>query len=311
MEYKDYYKILGVDKRASEREIKKAYRTLARKYHPDVNPGDNQAEEKFKAINEAHEVLSDPQKRQKYDQLGTSYFRWQQQGGDPHGFNWDQWTAGQPGGARVQYGDLNDLFGDDFSDFFQSIFGGASGTQRRRSGSAWNRRKGRNYEQAVEISLEEAARGAQRLLSADGERITVKIPPGVKTGSKVRIAGKGEPGPGGGPPGDLYLNVTVLPHATFERKGDDLYCEAPVDLYTAVLGGESEVPTLNGQVRLKIPAGTQGGRSFRLRGKGMPLLNNPKTRGDLYVKIRIVVPKRISRKERALFEELGNIRKRT
>jgi curved DNA-binding protein len=309
MEYKDYYKILGVDKRASEREIKKAYRKLARRYHPDVNPNHKQAEEKFKAINEAYQVLSDPQKRQKYDQLGANYFRWQQQGGDPRGFDWSQWSTGQPGGARVEYGDLNDLFGaGNFSDFFQSIFGGAGGTQQRHSGRPWNRQKGRDYEKPIEITLEQAAHGTQRLLSPDGERITVKIPPGVKTGSKVRVAGKGGPGPRGAPPGDLFLKITVRPHATFERQGDHLYCQVPVDLYTAVLGGDVEVPTLNGPVRLKIPAGTQGGKSFRLRGKGMPSLRDAKKRGDLYVKIRIAVPKRIGRKERALFKELRQIK---
>jgi len=307
MEYKDYYKILGVDKRASVREIKQAYRKLARQYHPDVNPGDKKAEEKFKTINEAYEVLSDSDKRRKYDQLGTSYFRWQQQGGDPHGFDWSQWFSGQPGegGVRVDYSDLDDLFGGGgFSDFFQTIFGGMGG--QRRSGRRVSR-KGHDYEQPVEISLEEAVRGTQRVLSADGERITVKIPPGVKTGSKVRVAGKGGAGMGRGPAGDLYLKVTVSRHRVFERKGDDLHCEVPVDLYTAVLGGETDVPTLNGKVRLKIPAGTQGGRTFRLRGKGVPYLRNPAGRGDLYVTVKISVPKRLSRKERTLFEELAGL----
>lgn len=308
MEYKDYYKILGVDKRASEREIKQAYRKLARQYHPDVNPGDKQAEEKFKTINEAYEVLSDSEKRQKYDQLGTSYFRWQQQEGDPRGFDWSQWFTQRPGGGRVrvEYGDLDDLFGGGgFSDFFQSIFGGIGG--QTRSGRRV-RQKGRDYEQPVEITLEEAAHGTQRVLAADGERITVKIPPGVKTGSKVRVAGKGGPGMGGGPAGDLYLKVKVAKHPTFERQGSDLHCEVPVELHTAVLGGETEVPTLDGNVQLKIPAGTQGGRTFRLRGKGMPHVRNPERHGDLYAKVRIIVPRRLSRKERALFKELADLR---
>lgn len=311
MEYKDYYKILGVDKRASEREIKQAYRKLARQYHPDVNPDDKQAEEKFKAINEAHEVLSDSEKRQKYDQLGSNYFRWQQQGGDPHGFDWSQWFAGQPGrgGVNVEYGNLDDLFGEGgFSDFFQTIFGGTGG--QRRSGRRVSR-KGRDYEQPVEITLEEAAFGTQRVLTADGERLTVKIPSGVRTGSKVRVAGKGEAGIGGGSSGDLYLKVTVAKHSFFERKGNDLHCEVPVSLYTAVLGGEAEVPTLNAKVQLKVPAGTQGGRTFRLRGKGMPHLRNPEKRGDLYVRVRISVPQKISRKERALFRELAGLNRET
>jgi curved DNA-binding protein len=309
MEYKDYYKILGVDKRASEREIKQAYRKLARQYHPDMNPGDKQAEERFKAINEAHEALSDPEKRRKYDQLGAQYYHWQQQGGDPRGFDWSQWSTGQPGGGgvHVEYGDLGDLFGGgSFSDFFQAIFGGMEGQPR--SGRR-GRQKGRDYEQPVEISLEEAARGTQRLLSADGERITVKVPPGVRTGSKVRVASKGGSGIGGGPAGDLYLKVTVAQHPVFERKGNDLYCEVAVDLYTAVLGGEAEIPTLDGKVRLKVPAGSQGGRTFRLGGKGMPHLRDPQKRGDLYAQIRIVVPRNLSEKERALFEQLAGLRK--
>jgi len=308
MEYKDYYKILGVDKRASERDIKGAYRKLARQYHPDVNPGDKQAEEKFKTINEAYEVLSDSEKRQKYDQLGASYFRWQQQGGDPRGFDWSQWFTQQPGGGRVrvEYGDLGDLFGGGFSDFFQSIFGGTG--EQTRSGQRV-RQKGRNYEQPVEITLEEAAHGTQRVLVADGERITVKIPPGVRTGSKVRVAGKGGPGMGGGLAGDLYLKVQVAKHPIFERQGNDLHCTVPVDLYTAVLGGEAEVPTLDGKVQLKIPAGTQGGRTFRLKGKGMPHVRNSERRGDLYAKAIITVPRKLSRKERALFKELANLSK--
>ncbi len=309
MEYKDYYKILGVDKRASEREIKQAYRKLARQYHPDVNPGDKQAEEKFKAINEAHEVLSDAEKRRKYDQLGTNYFRWQQQGGDPGGFDWSQWVNRQPGGdrVRVDYGDLGDIFGNTgFSDFFEAIFGGVGGQARSRRG---RRQKGRDYEQPIEVTLEEAAQGTQRVLASDGERITVRIPPGVKTGSKVRVASKGGPGMSGGPAGDLYLKVTVAKHPVFERQGNDLHCEVPVDLYTAVLGGEAEIPTLDGKVRLKIPAGSQGGRAFRLGGKGMPDLRNPQKRGDLYARIKIVVPDKLSKKERALFEELVRLRK--
>lgn len=310
MEYKDYYKILGVDKRASEREIKRAYRKLARQYHPDVNPGDKRAEEKFKTINEAHQVLSDPEKRRKYDQLGSSYFRWQQQGGDPRGFDWNQWFTQQPGGGRtrVEYGDLGDLFGGaGFSDFFQTIFGGTGG--RSRSGRRMHR-KGRDYEQAVEITLEEAAHGTQQVLESDGERITVRIPPGVKSGSKVRVAGKGGPGVGGGPAGDLYLKVTVAKHPVFERKGDDLFCETSLDLYTAVLGGEADVPTLDGRVRLKIPAGTQGGRNFRLKGKGMPHLRDRQKRGELYARIKIAVPAKLSEKEKALFKELASLRKR-
>ncbi|HIC94464.1 MAG TPA: J domain-containing protein [Anaerolineae bacterium] len=312
MEYKDYYRILGVDRNATEKEIKQAYRRLARKYHPDVNPGDKEAEERFKEINEAYEVLSDPEKRRKYDQLGASWQQWQRMGGDPRDFDWSQWFSREwPGGrVHVEYGDLGDLFGEGlFSDFFRAIFGDVGTRPRVRWWEARPRyARGQDYEQPVEITLEEAFRGTKRVLERDGRRLEVTIPPGVKTGSRVRIAGQGGPGIGGGRPGDLYLKVTVLPHPIFERRGDDLHCEVPVDLYTAVLGGEVRVPTLEGDVMLKIPPGTQGGQTFRLRGKGMPNLRNPRQRGDLYVKVRVQVPQDLSQRERELFRELAKRR---
>jgi len=308
MEYKDYYKILGVGRNATEKEIKQAYRRLARQYHPDVNksPG---AEERFKEINEAHQVLSDAEKRRKYDQLGDSWYRWQQQG-VPGGFDWSQWTTGFPGGrrVRVEYGDLSDLFGQGglggFSDFFESIFRGMGGPRTRQR----MRTRGQDYEQSVEITLEEALRGTTRVLQRDGQRLEVKIPSGVKTGSRVRMAGQGGPGIGGGPRGDLYLKVKVLPHPDFERKEDDLYRDVDVDLYTAVLGGEVRVPTLDGGVMLKIPSETSGGRVFRLRGKGMPKLRSPQQRGDLYVTVRIQIPRNLTAHEKDLFSELVRLR---
>jgi len=317
MEYKDYYKVLGVDRNASEKEIKKAYRRLARQYHPDVNPGNKEAEERFKEINEAHEVLIDPEKRRKYDQLGASWQQWQRTGRDPSGFDWSQWSAGAPGGGRVhvEYGDLGDLFGGafgggGFSDFFEAIFGGGGrqGPQTWTGTHQARPRRGQDYEQPVEITLEEAFSGTRRVLEKDGRRIEVRIPPGVKTGSKVRIAGEGAPGIGGGTTGDLYLKVTVLPHKVFERKGDDLYCEVPVDLYMAILGGETSVPTLKGTVSLKIPPETQSGRTFRLKGQGMPLLRDSNKRGDLYAKVKVVLPKGLSAKEKELFKELAQMR---
>jgi len=306
MEYKDYYKTLGVDRNAEGKEIKKAYRKLARQYHPDVNPGDKAAEEHFKDINEAYEVLSDAEKRQKYDQLGSSWQQWQRTGRDPSGFDWSQWSSGaQPGGVRVEYrdlGDLEDLLGrGGFSDFFQAIFGGMGAPQARP-------RRGQDYTQPVEITLEEAFQGAARMIQKDGRRLEVKIPPGVKTGSKVRVAGEGSPGMAGGTSGDLYLEVTVLPHSTFEREGDDLRCELPVSLYTAVLGGEVKVPTLSGDVMLNIPPESQGGRTFRLRGKGMPNLHNPQEHGDLYARLRIEIPQKLSQREKELFRELASLR---
>jgi len=306
MEYKDYYKILGVDRGAEEKEIKKAYRKLARQHHPDVNPGDKAAEERFKDINEAYEVLSDPEKRRKYYQLGSSWQQWQRTDGDPSRFDWSQWSSGaQPGGVRVEYadlGDLGDLFrGRDFSDFFQSIFGGMGAPQARP-------RRGQDYTQPVEITLEEAFQGTARMIQKDGRRLEVKIPPGVRTGSKVRVAGEGSPGIAGGTSGDLYLEVNVLPHSVFEREGDDLRCEVLVNLYTTVLGGEIKVPTLSGEVILAIPPETQGGRTFRLRGKGMPNLRNPKKHGDLYARLRIQTPRKLTQREKELFRELASLR---
>ncbi len=319
MEYQDYYKTLGVDKKASAAQIKKAYRKLAREHHPDMNPGDKKAEERFKQINEAYEALSDPERRRKYDQLGASYQQYQRTGGDPSGFDWSQWMAGQRGGARVEYsGNLDDLFGGDFSDFFSSIFGGAKAgagqaafrrTGTRGSPSAQSLR-GRDYEQEVEITLEEAFAGTSRVLSKDGQRIEVKIPAGARTGSKVRLAGQGTSGIGG-PAGDLFLVVKVLPHAVFEREGDDLRCELPTDLYTAVLGGEVVVHTLGGDVKLKIPPETQSGRTIRLTGQGMPHLRDSTARGDLWVKVRVTIPQHLSEREQELFQELARLRARS
>jgi curved DNA-binding protein len=313
MEYKDYYKILGVNRNAEEKEIKKAYRKLARQYHPDVNPGDKAAEEHFKDINEAYEVLSDPEKRQKYDQLGSSWQQWQRMGRDPSGFDWSQWSSGaQPGGVRVEYrdlGDLGDLFGSGFSDFFQSIFGGMGAPRTGWTETRQARpRRGQDYTQPVEITLEEAFLGTARMIQKDGRRLEVKIPPGVRTGSKVRVAGEGGPGIGEGTTGDLYLEVKVLPHSIFEREGDNLRCEVSVNLYTVVLGGEIKVPTLSGDVMLKIPPETQGGRAFRLRGKGMPNLRDPKRHGDLYARLSIQIPQKLSQREKELFRELASLR---
>ncbi|MFN2272921.1 MAG: DnaJ C-terminal domain-containing protein [Anaerolineae bacterium] len=330
MEYKDYYKILGVDRNATEKEIKRAYRKLAREFHPDVNPGDKAAEEKFKEINEAHEVLSDPDKRIKYDQLGANWQQWQRTGHDPGNFDWSQWFAGGmpgsgggPGGVRVEWsGDLNDLFGGGgaggFSDFFSAIFGGMGGgrgsgaTGRFPGGAAGQRAmRGQDLEAQVEITLEEAAQGTTRMLERDdGRKIRVKIPPGARTGSRIRVANKGGPGYGGSQPGDLYLVTKVKPHPVFRQSGNDLRCNVPVDLYTAVLGGEVEVPTLDGNVSLKIPAGTDSGKTFRLRGKGMPDPHKPKQRGNLLVTAQVQVPKKISSRERELFEELADLRKK-
>jgi curved DNA-binding protein len=317
MEYKDYYKILGVDKNATEKEIKSAFRKLARQYHPDVNPDDPQAEARFKEINEAYEVLGDTEKRAKYDQLGTDWQRWQRAGGQPGDFDWSRWTAA-PGSGRVhvRYGtpeDLEDLFGDSspFSDFFTSIFGGLGGTRRTGSRGGFEGfdrpRRGQDLEHEVEISLAEAYSGTTRLLTKDGRRMEVKIPPGAKTGTRVRMRGEGGSGVSGGQAGDLYLKVRVVRDPRFERKGDSLYVTVPVDLYAAVLGGEVPVPTLTGDVNLKIPAGSQNGQTFRLRGKGMPRLRQPTEHGDLYARLDVRVPTKLTPEQRKLFEQLRRL----
>jgi curved DNA-binding protein len=304
MEYKDYYKILGVDRNADDKDIKRAYRQLALKYHPDKNPGDKQAEERFKEINEAYEVLGDPEKRRKYNQLGESYRAWERMGGRPGGFDWSQWTQGAPGGMHVEFGDLGDLFGSGFSDFFNSVFGGVPGQQRGGFGRAQTR--GRDIEQPVSISLTEAFHGTLRVLQHDGRRLEIKIPPGAKTGTKVRISGKGQPGSAG--PGDLFLNVKVENDPRFERKEDNLYSEIEVDLYTAVLGGEEIIPTLSGPVILTIPPGSQNGQTFRLKNRGMPKIRNPKSFGDLYAKIKVMIPDNLSHEEKELFKRLAALR---
>jgi curved DNA-binding protein len=305
MEYKDYYKILGVERKASPEEIKHAYRKLAMQYHPDRNPGDKAAEEKFKEINEANQVLSDSEKRARYDQLGSSYSRWQQAGGAPGGFNWEDWVAqsqGQ-GGQRVEYGDLNDIFGEGgFSDFFTQIFGGMGGTRTQTRRTARPARP-RDVEYQLSITLQEAYHGATRTVQVDDRRMEVKLPAGAKTGTRVRMAGAAPAGQGG-QRGDLYLVLDVAPDPRFERNGDDLTTEVSVDLYTAVLGGQVNVPTPGGEVLLTIPAGTQPGQTFRLAGRGMPKLRSSQEHGDLMARVKVRLPRNLTPEQRELFERL-------
>ncbi len=294
MDHKDYYTILGVPKTASESEIKRAYRKLARDNHPDRHSGDKTAEDRFKAINEAYEVLGDPEKRRQYDRLGSRYQEWQRMGGGSQGGF----------GQSVRVEDLGDLFGGGFSDFFSSIFGGQAGRGRRANV------RGRDIEQNVEVSLEEVFRGATLTFDKNGKNLEVKIPSGVKTGSKVRVAGEGGAGLGGAPSGDLYLKINVRPHRRFKRQGDDLLLEMPIDLYTAVLGGEVSVKTIDGTLSLKIPPETQDGRTFKLRGQGMPHLRDSQTRGDLLVKVHVRIPQNLSSEEKTLFANLARLRSR-
>jgi curved DNA-binding protein len=309
MEFKDYYAALGVLPDADDQAIKQAYRKLARQYHPDVNPGDTQAEERFKEVNEAYQALSDAERRRTYDEMREQYQRWQQRGGTGD-FSYGQWQDA-PGGVyarTVNPEDFEDLFGGNagFSDFFSSLFGQGSGGGARAYDS--QPRRGRTYEVGTEVTLEEAYHGATRTIQLGDRRIEARIPPGVQTGSRIRLAGQGAPGAAGGPAGDLLLEIEVLPDARFERDGDDLITEVPVDFLTAAVGGDARVQTLDGTVRLKIPAITQAGTRFRLREKGMPRLGNPGQRGSLYARVKIVLPEDLSDTELEMLREMQDHR---
>jgi molecular chaperone DnaJ len=328
MASKNYYDILGIKRDASDKEIKQAYRRLARRYHPDVNPGDKSAEARFKEINAAYEVLSDKEKRQKYDQFGD---QWQYADFAQAGKQQTQYWGSSPGGGTYHFtgGDVGDL-----DSIFEELFGGArTRTFHRRT----QPRRGQDLESPIEITLEEAYNGTSRTISLQVEepcnvcrgsgqiqnvpcsacrgtgilskvkRLEVKIPPGVDNGSRVRIAGKGQPGYSGGTSGDLYLIISVKPHPTFERRGDNLHVDVPVPLTLAVLGGEVQVPTPRGRLALKIPPETQNGRVFRLAGQGMPHLGNS-YRGDLLAKVTVVLPSKLSEKEKELFRQLREMR---
>jgi DnaJ-class molecular chaperone len=314
MDYKDYYQILGIPRGASDAEIRKAYRKLAKAYHPDRNRGNKGAEEKFKEINEAYEVLSDSKKRARYNQLGSAYQQWQQSG-NPGGFNWSNWTKGQPGGTRVEFsGDLSDLFGN-FSDFFSAIFGDMPVQQTDPFSRVGQRSRPASVQMPisdleVEISLEEAFQGTTRRIQHGKRRLEVRIPPGAQTGTRIHLPGESSR-TSGATGGDLYLVIKVGTHPSFERKGDDLYRESPVDLYTLLLGGDAAVTTLDGKrLLLTIPPETQSGRTFRLTGLGMPQLRNPSVRGDLYVTVQAELPTGLSEKEKTAFAELAKLRKK-
>ena len=328
MDFKDYYSTLGVAKTATGKELKQAYRKLARTHHPDVNPGDSSAETRFKEINEAYEVLGDPEKRRKYDELGANwrmYEQAQQQGqgfpgGGPFaGGAWNINTGGPGGGYRTMTEEeMHDLFGneDPFSDFFKTFFGGGGAREaggRARQGRTPRTQKGRDIEHEVELTLEEAYHGATRRISikqgGHARSVDVRIPVGVKDGSRVRAAGEGESGSNGGAAGDLYLRVHIRPHPVFERRGTDLHAKVAVPVTTAVLGGEAQVPTITGSVRLKIPETTQSGQVFRLKGHGMPTVGKPDDRGDLYATVDVQLPRSLSQEQRQLYEGLMKLEK--
>ena len=318
MDYKDYYKVLGVAKNASADDIKKAFRKLARRYHPDVNPGDKRSEEKFKEINEAYEVLSDAEKRRKYDTLGPN---WQ----DQFGFS----SAAGRRSSNFRSSPLNYDSPTGFSDFFEALFGRPTTATKR---------TGEDIEQHVEVTLQEAYTGGMRTFNiqsteacpicrgtrvvagkscancsglgmlAHSKRIQIKIPAGIDNGSKIRVAGEGQPGSGGGPRGDLYLVISVKPDQLYERKGDDLYVDIDVDLVTAMLGGEVPVPIPDGRkLVLTIPPETQNGRMFRLANKGMPRLRR-EGNGNLFARVKVVLPMSLTDDERSLFEQLARSR---
>jgi curved DNA-binding protein len=321
VDFKDYYATLGVAKTATEKEIKQAFRKLARKHHPDVNPGDKVAEAKFKEINEAYEVLGDPSSRKKYDELGANWRMYEQQARGGSGQPFGGARPG-PGGARAGYRtmtpeEMEDLFGDSnpFSDFFTTFFGGGgegfSGASGSR-GARGRRRPGRDIENEIELALEDAYQGATRrlMLRHNGQvkQVDVRIPAGVTDGSRVRVSGEGEQGVGGAESGNLYLRVRLAPHPVFERKGRDLYVKTAVPVTTAVLGGEASVQTLSGKpARLRIPALTQNGQLFRLKGYGMPAVGASEDKGDLYARVDVQLPEALSDTERDHYEALRKL----
>lgn len=306
MDYKDYYDILGIDRKAVEKDIKKAYRKLARKYHPDVNAEDPTAQAKFIEINEAHEVLSDPEKRKQYDQFGSRWQQHQQTGGRPEDFSWEKndSTAKRNHTYRtINPDDFSELFGSEArnSDFFENLFGKAR-QQRPRP------RQGNDLEHALDLTLNEAFHGIKRLLAwEDGRKIHAKIPPGVKTGSRVRLKGQGSPGIDDGQPGDLYLLINILPDDRLHRDHNDLKTSVQADLFTMLLGGKLAVSGIDRTVTLDIPAKTRNGRIFRLKGMGMPKIEHPSDFGDLYVTVEVVLPENLTAGETSLVEQWKNI----
>jgi len=308
MNYKDYYGILGVSKEATPDEIRKSYRKLALRYHPDKTKGDKAANEKFMEINEANQVLSDPEKRKKYDQFGNERKRYEESGAQPGGFDWSKYASSE--GAQEQRMSA-DEFESMFSagvgpDIFELLFGQRGARRRGRRGTAF---KGEDLNAQTTISLDEAYHGAARLIRLDGQTIRVTIGPGITDQQVLRISGKGMPGVGGGQPGDLYLTVSIAPHPEFRRKGNDLHTEIPVELYTALLGGKALVKTPKGAVKVNIPKETPNHKVLRLRGLGMPVFGEKEVFGDLFVTVDVQLPAHLSLEEMELFGKLALLRK--
>ena len=297
MEFIDYYKVLEIDRHATEEQIKKAYRKLARKYHPDLNPNDTEAKKKFQAINEANEVLSDSEKRKKYDQYGQNWehdeaFQNAAKTKSSQGFN----SSGQQGFG----GD------DDFSDFFSSMFGGSS--EFRSSGRNAQRYRGQDYQSELQLNLSDVVNPGKQTLNVNGKNIRITIPPGVENGQTIKIKGYGAPGMNGGPNGDLYLTFTVQNNTKFKREGADLHLRIDVDVYTAMLGGEITVETLSGKVKLLVKPETQNGTKVKLKGKGLPVYKQEGAFGDLYLTYNVVLPQNLNAREKELIKELSKLR---
>jgi curved DNA-binding protein len=309
MNYKDYYSILGVAKEATDDDIRKAYRKLALRYHPDKTKGDKAANEKFMEINEANQVLSDADKRKKYDQFGADWKQYGEAGARQGGFDWSKYAAGSGGAQkqRMSPEDFESMFGSgDDMDLFDLLFGERSGRRQRRRSAAF---RGEDLNAETTLTLGEAFHGSTRLIRLDGQTISVTIPPGIDDGQVLRIAGKGMDGGNGGPNGDLYLSVKIAPHPEIHREGDDLQSTIPVDLYTAILGGKALVKTLKGAVKVDIPKETPNHKVLRLRGLGMPVFGRKDASGDLFVTIDIKLPDHLSVEETRLFEKLAALRK--
>ena len=308
MDYKDYYKTLGVEKTATAEQIKKAYRKLARQHHPDVNPNDKGAEQKFKDLNEANEVLSDPEKRKKYDQFGADWQRYQQQpggagrGGQPGGgFDWSQYTQDQGGGGGNPFGE-----GEDFSDFFGSLFGNMGGGPRARAGTRPG--AGPDYQAELELTLDEAYHGGPRTITVHGKNLRLTIAPGVADGQTIRLRDQGGPGRAGGPNGSLLITFRIRPDARYARTGNDLTQDVPVSVYKALLGGEQTVETLSGSVKIKLKPETPNGTRLRLRGKGFPVYKKDGEFGDLYLRLTLALPQHLTEKEIDLIQQLAALR---
>lgn len=300
MAYIDYYKVLGLSKNASEKDIKKAYRKLARKYHPDVNPNNKEAEKKFKQINEANEVLSNPENRKKYDKYGEHWQHADEIEKANKQRQSQQQYAGGFGGAQH-----TGFEGEDFSDFFSSMFGGASGAGGRRSVKF----RGQDYNAELHLNLTDVYKTQKQVITVNNKKIRLTIPAGVENGQVIKIKGKGGPGINGGPNGDLYITFSITNNTKFKRDGSNLYTTVDLDLYTAVLGGELTINTLDGKVKLKVKPETQNNTKVKLKGKGLPVYRKEGIYGDLYVTYNIKIPKNLSPKEKQLFQELAKLRK--